>query len=161
FLPSDILAAYLWAQLENWRKIQSRRRQIWENYQDGLKIWSLEQEIQMPFVPKYVEQSYHLFYLICPSLEERSRFIGHLKEHGIHAVFHYQALNTSPMGLRLGGLPGQCPISEKLSNQLVRLPFFNSMTEAEQRRVIDVVVSFRFKTSNIVMNKGGREALSW
>ena len=148
FLPSDILAAYLWAQLERWQSIQSKRREIWEGYQQNLTNWALNQGVRLPVIPAHVEQSYHLFYLILPSLEERSRFIGHLREQGIHAVFHYQALNSSPMGLKLGGRKGQCPISEKLSDQLVRLPLYNSMTEEEQWRVIDAVLAFQAHSSD-------------
>ncbi len=147
FLPSDILAAYLWAQLERWQSIQSKRKEIWEGYQQNLSGWAREQGVRIPVVPAHVEQSYHLFYLIMPSLEERTRFIAHLKGLGIHAVFHYQALNSSPMGLKLGGATGQCPISEKLSDQLVRLPLYNSMTEEEQWRVIDAVMSFQVRSS--------------
>jgi dTDP-4-amino-4,6-dideoxygalactose transaminase len=147
FLPSDILAAYLWAQLERWQSIQSKRKEIWEGYQQNLSGWAREQGVRIPVVPAHVEQSYHLFYLIMPSLEERTRFIAHLKGLGIHAVFHYQALNSSPMGLKLGGATGQCPVSEKLSDQLVRLPLYNSMTEEEQWRVIDAVMSFQVRSS--------------
>ncbi|NBX77149.1 MAG: dTDP-4-amino-4,6-dideoxygalactose transaminase [Proteobacteria bacterium] len=147
FLPSDILAAYLWAQLERWQSIQSKRREIWEGYQQNLTNWALNQGVRLPVIPAHVEQSFHLFYLILPSLEERSRFIAHLREQGIHAVFHYQALNSSPMGLKLGGRKGQCPISEKLSDQLVRLPLYNSMTEEEQWRVIDAVLAFQVRSS--------------
>jgi len=148
FLPSDILAAYLWAQLERWESIQTKRKKIWEGYQQNLSSWATEYGVRLPVVPAHVEQSYHLFYLILPTLEERSRFIAHLRELGIHAVFHYQALNSSPMGIKLGGRVGQCPVSEKLSDQLVRLPFYNSMTEEEQWRVIDGVMSFQVRDSN-------------
>lgn len=143
FLPSDILAAYLWAQLERASSIQMRRKQIWENYQQSLKSWAIENGVKVPFVPTGVEQSYHLFYLVFPGIAERSQFIKHLREQGIHSVFHYQALNSSPMGLKLGSNRGQCPVSEKLGDQLVRLPLYNSMTEEEQWRVIDAVVDFK------------------
>ncbi|MFM8269630.1 MAG: DegT/DnrJ/EryC1/StrS family aminotransferase, partial [Pseudomonadota bacterium] len=149
FLPSDILAAYLWAQLEKWVSIQSKRKQIWENYQSNLKNWASEQGVRTPIVPHNVEQSYHLFYLILPSLEERTRFIEHLRNQGVLAVFHYQALNNSTMGRKLGGFQGQCPVSERLSDQLVRLPLFNSMTEEDQQRVVKAVTNFKVQSFNL------------
>jgi len=143
FLPSDILAAYLWAQLEIWPSIVAKRKQIWSTYMEGIQSWATNQGVQLPHVPHQVEQSYHMFYLVFPTLEERTRFISHLKEKGIHAVFHYQALHCSPMGLKLGGKKGQCPISEKMSDQLVRLPFYNSMTEEEQWKIVEAVLEFK------------------
>lgn len=148
FLPSDILAAYLWAQLERAVGIQLKRKRIWENYQDRLGGWASEQGLRMPVVPPEVEQSYHLFYLIMPNLEERTRFIKHLREQGVHAVFHYQALNSSPMGIKLGGRKGQCPNSEELSDRLVRLPLFNSMTEEEQNSVVKAVTTFEIQRTH-------------
>ena len=143
FLPSDILAAYLWAQLEIWPSIVAKRKQIWSTYQEGIQDWANTQGVQLPHVSSHVEQSYHMFYLVFPSLEERTRFISHLKGKGINAVFHYQALHCSPMGIKLGGRKGQCPISEKMSDHLVRLPFYNSMTEEEQWFIIDSILDFK------------------
>lgn len=143
FLPSDILAAYLWAQLEVWPSIFARRKKIWESYFESLKEWAEAQGIQLPHIPSGVEQSYHMFYLVLPSLSDRTDFISHLKQKGINSVFHYQALNASIMGLKLGGKVGQCPVSEKLSDTLVRLPFYNSMTEEEQWRVIEAILDWK------------------
>jgi dTDP-4-amino-4,6-dideoxygalactose transaminase len=86
--------------------------------------------------------------MVLPSLELRTKFIQHLKKSGISAVFHYQALNSSPMGLQLGGRKGQCPVSENMSDRLVRLPFFNSMTEEEQERVVSAIIEFSCKKSS-------------
>jgi len=147
FLPSDILAAYLWAQLETATTIQSRRKQVWETYHRELSAWAASNGIQLPFVPKHIEQSYHMFYLVLPSLEDRTAFIAQMKSQGISCVFHYQALHASPMGNRLGGYRGQCPVSEMASDHLVRLPFFNSLSEEEQRRVISAVQQFEPKAS--------------
>lgn len=143
FLPSDILAAYLWAQLEKSSVIQSKRKLLWDTYYNDLRFWANAHEIQLPSVPGHVEQSYHMFYLVFPNLEQRTAFIAHMKSKNITSVFHYQALNASPMGLRLGGFKGQCPVSEAASDRLVRLPFFNSMTKEEQQRVIDTVIEFK------------------
>ncbi|NDC23346.1 MAG: dTDP-4-amino-4,6-dideoxygalactose transaminase, partial [Proteobacteria bacterium] len=143
FLPSDILAAYLWSQLEMWPSIVAKRKTIWDTYYQELTTWAESLGIGLPHVPSHVEQSHHLFYLIFPDLENRTRFIQHLKQKGIHAVFHYQALHCSPMGLNLGGAKGQCPISEQMSDRLVRLPFFNSLTQEEQWRVIETTLEFQ------------------
>ncbi|NBV51696.1 dTDP-4-amino-4,6-dideoxygalactose transaminase, partial [bacterium] len=88
FLPSDILAAYLWAQLEKAPAIQSRRKRIWETYNRELSDWAGSNGVQLPFVPKQVEQSYHMFYLVLPSLEDRTAFIAQMKSQGISCVFH-------------------------------------------------------------------------
>lgn len=143
FLPSDILAAYLWAQLESSSVIQSKRKLLWDTYFNDLRFWANAYEIQLPAVPDHVEQSYHMFYLVFPNLKQRTAFIAHMKSKNISSVFHYQALNASPMGLRLGGFKGQCPVSEAASDRLVRLPFFNSMTKEDQQRVIDAVIEFK------------------
>jgi len=148
FLPSDILAAYLWSQLQSWDEIFNTRKAIWEKYYSSLLGWANDSGVQLPFVPENIDQSYHMFYLVMPSAEARSEFISHLNLAGIKAVFHYQALNSSKMGLRMGGRKGQCPISERMSDQLVRLPFYNTLSENEQRRVIEAVKSFKLESSN-------------
>lgn len=145
FLPSDILAAYLWAQLEASTEINNKRKQIWETYYGELRNWAVRLGIGLPFVPEYVEQSYHMFYLVMPDLASRTDFIKHLNKKNIKAVFHYQALHNSPMGLKLGGKPGQCPISEKMSDQLVRLPFYNGLTELELEYICDSIKQFKMR----------------
>jgi dTDP-4-amino-4,6-dideoxygalactose transaminase len=143
FLPSDILAAYLFGQLEARDDIQRRRRRIWERYDAELSEWGRQNGARLPFVPADCEQPYHMYYLLLPSLATRTALIEHLGKRLIHAVFHYQPLHISDMGRRFGGRPGDCPVTEEVSDRLVRLPFFNGLTEAEQTRVIDGVVSFR------------------
>lgn len=142
YLPSDILAAFLLAQLEHYETIQNKRKIIWERYDQALQAWSQRLGIGLPHVPEYCEQSYHMFYLIMPDLATRQALISHLKEAGISAVFHYLPLHSSEMGLRLGGRLGECPVTEDLSDRLLRLPFFTDLTEADQVRVIDTVSSF-------------------
>jgi dTDP-4-amino-4,6-dideoxygalactose transaminase len=142
-LPSDILAAFLLAQLEAREPIQARRQKIWERYYNGLSSWVNEQGARRPVVPEQCEQSYHLFYLVLPSARARAALIEHLRTRGIHAVFHYLPLHLSPMGRRFGGAPGQCPVTEDVSERLVRLPFFNDMRDTDQERVIEAVSSFR------------------
>jgi dTDP-4-amino-4,6-dideoxygalactose transaminase len=142
-LPSDILAAFLLAQLESRESIQSRRREIWERYYTGLEEWGAGSAVRLPVVPAHCEQSFHLFYLLMPSAASRQDLIRHLKERDIHAVFHYLPLHLSPMGQRLGGSAGQCPVTESVSERLLRLPFFYDLTEEEQARVIEAIKAFR------------------
>jgi dTDP-4-amino-4,6-dideoxygalactose transaminase len=142
FLPSDLLAAFLYAQLEAHREIQERRRRLWERYRDGLAEWAGDNGVRLPVIPAHLDQTYHMFYLLLPSLERRQALIAHLRGHGILAVFHYQPLHLSPMGRKLGGKPGDCPVTEDISDRLLRLPFYNDMTDEEQAEVIERVRQF-------------------
>jgi len=139
YLPSDMLAAFLLAQLEARERIQAARQRIWERYHSGLKDWAERNDVRLPTVPIDCHQAYHLFYLLLPSLEQRRQFIAHLKERGIGSVFHYVPLHTSEMGRRYGGAPGDCPVAEMVSDRLVRLPLYNQLSEIEQARVIDAI----------------------
>lgn len=139
YLPSDLLAAVLLAQLEAQESIQSRRQKIWSRYHRELSEWARSSGVSLPIVPADREQSYHLFYMLMPSLQSRERLIAHLKDKGILSVFHYLPLHLSPMGRQFGGAVGQCPVTEKVSDQLVRLPFYNSLSESQQDRVIDAI----------------------
>jgi len=142
YLPSDLLAAFLFAQLEEREQIQSRRQKIWETYYKELGAWAEENNVQMPFVPAHCEQTYHMFYILLPNLEKRQAAIAHLKAHDIHAVFHYLPLHLSPMGEKYGGKPGDCEVTERVSDQLLRLPFYTNMTEEDQMQVIKVLKEF-------------------
>ncbi len=143
YLPSDLLAAYLYAQLESRQKIQEKRKKIWEHYHLSLRDWSLANNVRQPVIPEYCDQAYHMYYLLLPSLEKRQEFIARLKEANILSVFHYLPLHLSEMGLRFGGKPGQCPHTEDLSDRLVRLPFYYSLEKADLDRVIETILSFR------------------
>jgi len=142
YLPSDLLAAFLRAQLEHRDQIQAMRRQIWETYARELASWAETNGVRLPIVPAECEQSYHMFYVIMPSLESRQALISHLAGFGILAVFHYLPLHLSPMGLRFGGRLGDCPVTEDLADRLLRFPFFTGMTSSEQTQVIDAVRAF-------------------
>ena len=144
YLPSDILAAYLYGQLEQREKIQSHRQHLWERYNSDLKDWAYAHEVQMPFVPAHAEQAYHMFYMLLPTLELRQGLIAHLRERNIQAVFHYLPLNLSDMGRSFGGQPGGCPVTERISDQLVRLPFHNVLSDSDQDRVIESILEFDF-----------------
>ncbi len=145
YLPSDMLAAYLFAQLEAHQSIQAKRRAMWERYDAGLRDWAHDSCVQTPFVPTYCEQAYHMYYMLLPDLQARQGLIEHLKGLGILSVFHYVSLHLSDMGRRFGGHEGLCPVTESVSDRLVRLPFFNDLTEAEQTRVIEGVRSYRVR----------------
>lgn len=142
YLPSDLLAAFLLAQLEAKEEIQAKRRQIWEYYHTRLVDWAQANGVMLPTVPDYCEQAYHIFYLLLPPLKRRQAFIAHLKAQGILSVFHYLPLHLSEMGRKFGGREGDCPVTEDISNRLLRLPFFNSLTQADQRKVIEAVRGF-------------------
>ena len=143
YLMSDVLAAFLYGQLEALETIQSRRRRVWETYDAGLKDWAAERRVRTPHVPANCEQSYHMYYLVLPSLAHRQALIAHLKKRGILSVFHYLPLHLSDMGRKLGGKPGDCPVTEDVSDRLLRLPFYNELSDADQREVIEAVKSFR------------------
>jgi dTDP-4-amino-4,6-dideoxygalactose transaminase len=142
YVMSDVLAAFLYAQLEVWQTIQTQRQRIWNCYDQHLRGWAQEHGIGCPLVPAHCEQSYHMYYLIMPSLEKRQAFISYLKSHGILSVFHYVPLHLSPMGERMGGCKGDCPIAEDRSDRLVRLPFYNSLNPDDQDKVIRAVHEF-------------------
>jgi dTDP-4-amino-4,6-dideoxygalactose transaminase len=142
YLPSDLLAAFLRAQLEHREQIQSARQRLWENYMRELSGWAKDNDVRLPTIPPECEQSYHMFYLILPSLDIRQALISHLSQREIFAVFHYLPLHLSPMGRRFGGREGDCPVTEKISERLLRLPFYTGMTKSEQVQVVEAVRSF-------------------
>jgi dTDP-4-amino-4,6-dideoxygalactose transaminase len=141
YLPSDLLAAFLLAQLECRDAIQRRRHEIWNRYDDGLRAWAGRTGVRLPVVPPGCDHPAHLFFLVMPSLAARSALISHLRSRQILAVFHYQPLHLSEMGLRLGGRPGQCPVTEDIADRLVRLPLYYQLSADDQECVIDAVVS--------------------
>ena len=142
YVPSDLLAAFLAAQLEARERIQGARRALWERYAVELADWANAAATRLPVVPEEVEHAYHLFHLLLPSLDARTRLIEHLRERKILAVFHYVPLHLSELGRRHGGASGACPVAEDVADRLVRLPFYTGMTQQEQDRVIEAVTSF-------------------
>ena len=142
YLPSDMLAAYLYAQLEAREQIQAKRRQVWEYYHEHLQGWAEENGVRFPIVPDHCDQAYHMFYVLMPSLEKRQGLLAHLKAQGIIGTFHYLPLHLSEVGRKLGGKEGDCPVTEDVSDRLLRLPFYNDLTEADQARVVAAVREF-------------------
>jgi dTDP-4-amino-4,6-dideoxygalactose transaminase len=145
YLPSDILAAFLYAQLEARESIQASRKRIWEYYQGELGAWAEDRRVQLPAVPSHCEQAYHMFYLVPSSLAERQSLIAHLSALEINSVFHYLPLHLSSMGRRFGGKEGDCPVTEEVSDRLLRLPFYNEITEVDQARVVAAIKDFNWR----------------
>jgi dTDP-4-amino-4,6-dideoxygalactose transaminase len=123
FLPSEIIAAFLWAQLENLDAIQAKRLQHWNKYQEGLKEWAMENDIRLPEIPDFATNNAHMFYLVCKDLEQRNKVIDKLKSNGILAVFHYLSLHKSPF--YIDKHDGRNLVnSDRYTDCVVRLPFF-------------------------------------
>jgi dTDP-4-amino-4,6-dideoxygalactose transaminase len=143
YLPSDLLAAFLCAQLESRAVIQQRRHEIWSTYAAALATWAAAHDVSLPTVPAECSHPAHLFYLLLPSLERRGAFITHLRAQQILAVFHYQPLHLSEMGRRFGGRSGQHPVTEAMADRLVRLPLYFQLSSADQARVVDTISGWR------------------
>jgi dTDP-4-amino-4,6-dideoxygalactose transaminase len=141
FLPSDIIAAYLFAQLENLDPIQTKRKNLWNAYYHGLEDICNRYDVRLPVIPDYATNNGHMFYLVCSSLQQRTALIEHLKNDNIHAVFHYLSLNNSPYyhdkhdGRTLVN-------SDKYTDQLVRLPFYYELSLTDVERIIDSIKRF-------------------
>jgi dTDP-4-amino-4,6-dideoxygalactose transaminase len=142
YLASEMQAAFLLTQLRSSDLVQSMRAAIWDRYDAALADWAGANGVQRPTVPSHCEQPSHLYYLLMPSASARTRLIAHLKARGILAVFHYIPLNLSPMGLKLGGVEGACPVAEDVSERLVRLPFYTNLSVDDQNDVIAAVQQF-------------------
>ena len=142
FRISELAAAALLAQLEKQHMVQAHRRTLWEHYQAALATWAQANGFQLPCVPAGCAQSYHMFYIVAPNAEARSRLIAHLGSRGIQAVFHYSPLHLSPYGRACGEAPLGCPVSEEAGKRLLRLPFFTHMSREDQIEVIDAIRKF-------------------
>lgn len=139
YLMSDILAGYLYAQLEQRDYIQARRRSIWERYFGELSGWAESRGVRLPIPPPYCDHPSHVFYLLMPSLSARHDLIEFLRVEGVLSVFHYLPLHLSPMGRRFGGKPGDCPVTEDVSDRIIRLPMYPGLSDEEQSLVVDLV----------------------
>lgn len=142
YVPSEIVSAFLLAQLEQLDLITERRRQVHQYYCDRLAALEEEGLLRLPIVPHDCTTNYHLVYILLPTAELRDSLMAHLRQQGIGAVFHYVPLHTSPMGQKLGYRAGDLPVTEDLAARLLRLPIFHEITEAEQNRVIASMEGF-------------------
>jgi dTDP-4-amino-4,6-dideoxygalactose transaminase len=145
YLPSDLLAAFLYAQLEARETIQERRARVWNRYYESLADWALGNDVKLPVIPAECEQAYHMFYLLLPSIEHRDSLISQLKAQSILSVFHYTPLHLSVAGLKFEAAPSNCPVTEEVSERLLRLPFYNDLGESEQDQVIAAVTNSRLR----------------
>ena len=139
FLPSDLLAAFLLAQLEARESILAARRRIWQRYATGLASWARRSGAELPHVPAAAEPPWHMFQILLPDGATRARLADALAKRGILAVFHYVPLHLSEMGRKLGGEPGDCPVAEDAHARLLRLPFYNALAESDQAEVIGAI----------------------
>ncbi len=141
YLPSDILAAYLFAQLEARETILANRKRIWEQYAAELSPWATAAGVQLPTIPPECEPSWYIFYLLMPDLESRTALIARLQAQNIRCLYHYLPLHLSPMGRQFGFKEGDCPVTEWVSDRLVRLPFYNDMTTEEIHQVVTEITN--------------------
>lgn len=141
FLPSEITAAFLYAQLESLDRIQTRRKVLWNRYHEALQPLA-ERGVQLPHIPGYAGNNAHIYYLVCRSADERSALITALKNANVHAVFHYLSLHKSAFGKKTGWPVPELPQADRYTDCLVRLPLYYELTEDEQKTVTDAVMAF-------------------
>ena len=142
YLPSDLNAAYLYAQLTESNKIQQNRMNIWNKYKSSLKILEENNKITLPVIPEECKHNAHIFYFITKSLEERTKLISFLKQNEIQAVFHYIPLHSSPAGIKFGRFDGKDEITTEYSERLIRLPLYYGLKDDDQNKVIENVLKF-------------------
>jgi len=141
FLPSEIVAAFLYAQLENLQTIQERRRNIWNRYNLALKPLSDQDKLKLPFIPDFASNNAHMFYVLTENLQQRSALIEHMKSAGSFPVFHYLSLHKSPYYTEKHR-GEEMPHSDRYMDTLLRLPLFVDMTDEEAQRVTDSILGF-------------------
>lgn len=139
FLPSEITAAFLWAQLEHLEDIQQTRKEHWQYYYSGLANCAMRKRIRLPVIPDYATNNAHMFYLICENSEERDMLIADLKLSNINAIFHYQSLHNSPFyNNKHDGRV--LPMSDLYSNNLLRLPMFYQLKKEDLQRTVEIII---------------------
>ncbi|WNM58252.1 dTDP-4-amino-4,6-dideoxygalactose transaminase [Candidatus Nitrospira allomarina] len=139
YVPSEIVCAFLYAQLEMLDSIAERRKAIYKQYRQLLRPLEIQGLLSLPTIPEDCKTNYHMFYILLPDMETRDALMGHLRQQNVLAVFHFVPLHTSPMGKKFGYAEGDFPISEQLSGQLLRLPFYYEMTEVEQEYIVKCI----------------------
>lgn len=142
YLPSELNAAYLWAQLLRADEITDNRMKTWNDYYTAFKPLADAGKIELPVIPDDCKHNAHMFYIKCKDLEERTRFISYMKENDVLCVFHYIPLHSAPAGLKFGRFAGEDVYTTKESERLVRLPMYFGMTEEDRSKVIENVLSF-------------------
>ena len=142
FLPSEVIAAFLWAQLENMELIQNRRKAIWEQYHEGLKDLEENGLVRLPEIPAYATNNAHMFYLVCRSLEERTALIKHLKENSVLSVFHYLSLHLSDYYTANNTDIPNLPECDHYADCLVRLPMYYELSMEETANISSLIRQF-------------------
>lgn len=142
YLPSEMNAAYLYAQLEDADKINKKRCRIWNTYRRELEELNQNERIELPYIPDECRHNAHMFYIKTRNTEEREELMSYLKENGIAAVFHYVPLHSSEAGMKYGEFVGQDKNTTTESERLLRLPLFYDLTKDEQSKVIETVIKF-------------------
>ncbi len=145
YLPSDINAAYLWAELEQADKINDNRLATWNYYNENLKILEDEGYIQRPYIPEECKHNSHMYYIKAKDLEERTNLIKYLKENGVQAVFHYIPLHTAPAGIKYGRFNGEDKYTTKESDRLLRLPMYYNLQKEDAEKVVQTIKDFYTK----------------
>lgn len=145
YLPSDINAAYLWAELEQADKINDNRLATWNYYNENLKILEDEGYIQRPYIPEECKHNAHMYYIKAKDLEERTNLIKYLKENGVQAVFHYIPLHTAPAGIKYGRFNGEDKYTTKESDRLLRLPMYYNLQKEDAEKVVKTIKDFYLK----------------
>lgn len=142
YLPSDMNAAYLYAQIEKKDEIQNYRLAIWNKYYEVFKELEDAGKIRLPIIPQDCLHNAHMFYFITKSLDERSRFIKYMKDNDVLCVFHYIPLHSAPAGIKFGRFDGKDEITTEYSERLVRLPLYYGLTQEDHQKVIDLILNF-------------------
>jgi len=139
FLPGELIAAFLWAQLEEADAITARRLDIWHRYHEALAGMEAAGALRRPFVPADCRHNAHMYYVLLPHAEDRDRVLQAFRDQDMWPVFHYVPLHSSPAGLRYGRVTDSLPITEDLSERLIRLPLWLGMESGQQDRIIDLL----------------------
>jgi dTDP-4-amino-4,6-dideoxygalactose transaminase len=141
FLPGELIAAFLWAQLEEATGITEQRQVCWQHYHDGLASLEKKGLLRRPIIPAYCSHNAHMYYILLDSQIDRQVVLDALKSAGIHSVFHYVPLHSSPAGQRYGRVHGSMAVTDRQSERLIRLPLWVGLTPEQQDRVIAVLVA--------------------
>ncbi len=148
YLPSELIAAYLWAQMEEADTITEHRLSAWVRYHKAFATLEFQGEIRRPIIPNDCKHNAHIYYLLFPNFETRSRILECLKSQGIGAIFHYIPLHSSKAGKHYGRANGNLSVTDQLSNRLLRLPLYSALTIDDQNSVIkEVLNSLRWPRS--------------
>ena len=142
FLPAEINAAFLWAQLENLDEIQNKRRSLWERYFAGLQTLSEEGKVRLPHIPDYATNNAHMFYIVCRNLEERTGLIQYLKEHGVTAPFHYLSLHKSEYYVNHAASVPELPVCDMYADCLVRMPMYYELELEQVDMIVELIQEF-------------------